>query len=133
MGSLEPTQSPSNNSTGQFNSPDSRPLQAARQDKSDAVDTQVIEVGAGVGRDKWREIGRKLNCTEDELIEYDEQIRKLKERLYRILYDWTCKDASATTDQLLDVCDQVQIGGIVRREVHQAIEAKTGNQLCCLL
>jgi hypothetical protein len=117
MGSLEPTQSPSNNSTGQFSSPDSRPLQAARQDKSDAVDSQVIEVGAGVGRDKWREIGSKLNFTEDELMEYDEQIRNLKERLYRILYDWTCKDASATTDQLLDVCDQVQIGGIVKREV----------------
>jgi hypothetical protein len=114
VGSLEPTQSPANSSTGQFNSLDSRPLQAARRD---TVDSQVIEVGARAGRDRWREIGRKLNFTEDELMEYDEQIRNLKERLYRILYDWTCKDASATTDQLLDVCDQVQIGGIVKREV----------------
>ena len=96
--------------------PDSRPLEAARRDGSGTVDAQVIKIVAKVGRDKWREIGRELEFTDDELMEY-ERVEELQEKLRRILYDWTRKNATATTEQLLDVCEKVSIGGIVRRQI----------------
>ena len=97
-----------------------RPPEAARRGGpdigTDTVDAQLMDVVADVGRDKWREIGRQLEFTEAELMEY-EHVKKLQEKLYQILYDWTRRNETATTRQLLDVCDKVRIGGIVRRSV----------------
>jgi hypothetical protein len=93
---------------------------AARMDSPDAVDPQVITIVADVGRDRWREIGRQLQFTEYELLEY-ERIEGLQEKLYRILNDWTRGHTHATTEQLLDVCDEVRIGGLVRREIQARI------------
>ena len=94
----------------------SRPSEAASMDGSATVDAKVIDVVSKVGRDKWLDIGRQLKFTEDELMEY-EHVKKLQEKLYQIVYDWTRNNETATTEQLLDVCDKVGIGGIVRRQV----------------
>ena len=91
-------------------------LKAARMIRSDAVDAKVIDIVADVGRDKWQEIGRQLGLTDVELRDY-EHFRTMKEKMHQVLYDWTRKDETATTGQLLDVCEKVGIGGIVRRLV----------------
>ena len=94
----------------------SRSLDTDVGGRSGSVDPKVINVVAMVGRDKWRDIGRLLEFTEDELMDYDHTNKTFVEKLRGILYDWTRKHETVTTEQLLAVCDEVGIGGIVRRQ-----------------
>jgi hypothetical protein len=82
------THSDSTRSTGLLSDP--RPLEANRKRGSSAVDPQVMNIIANVERDKWLEIGRVLDFSYDELTEYEHSPIQLKEKLYKILYNWRC-------------------------------------------
>ena len=83
---------------------------------SDRVTPDVIHVIADIGRDKWRDVGRYLNFSKQELAEY-ERFDTLQEKLYQVLHSWTDREGNASVGVLLDVCDKVEIGGQVRREL----------------
>lgn len=85
-------------------------------DESETVNTNVIHSVADIGRNKWRELGRQLGFTEEELSEH-ERFRTEKEKLHHVLYDWTCKYEHVTIGQLLEACDIVGLGGRVRRKL----------------
>ena len=88
---------------------------------SDRVTPDVIDVVADIGRENWRDIGRHLRFSEQELAEY-ERFKTLREKLYQVLRKWTERERNASVGMLLEVCDQVKIGGKVRQEL-EAISA----------
>ena len=84
--------------------------------ESAPISSDVIDVVADVGRDKWREIGRALRFSQEDLADYDHNHRTLKEKLYGIVSDWTRKNSNPTLRQLLEVCGKVEIKGLVTRK-----------------
>ena len=81
---------------------------------SGPISSDVIDVVADEGRDKWREIGSALGLTYQELAEYDQGT--LKGRLYSIVTDWIRRDGNCTLRELLEVCSKVGIkGGVIRK------------------
>ena len=83
---------------------------------SDRVTPDVIHVVADIGRESRRDIGRHLKFSEQELAEY-ERFKTLREKLYQVLHKWTERERNASVGMLLEVCDQLKIGGMVRQEL----------------
>ena len=84
---------------------------------SGPISSDVINIVADVGRDKWHEIGRAFRFSQEQLAEYDHG--KLKERLCSIVSDWIRRDSNCSLRQLLEVCSKVGIKGVVTRKLRE--------------
>ena len=84
---------------------------------SDMVTPLIIEKVAENGSERWHEIGIYLGVSRSVLTECDQPLYTLKEKLRKVLSAWRDENREATVGQLLSACDEVNIGGAVRRRL----------------
>ena len=71
---------------------------------------------AKVARSKWEEVGLALGFKMEELEEYEEQEpKKLRRRLFRLLVDWKKKEENPTVEAIVLACTEADVGGEVKR------------------
>ena len=52
--------------------------------------------------DKWKDLGRKLNFEDDELTEFDEDHKKLRQKAYAMLMAWQRNGGKEATYEVLN-------------------------------